>query len=332
MNFNVCIVGCGDRGQTHAKAWEAHPSAHVVAVCDIDATRAQLIADDTGAAVYTDWREAISHADVNVLSQCVPSYLHADVACFAADRGCHVFAEKPLALTLDQGERILDAVKASGIVFMPCFQSRDMWAFTKYREAFQSGELGTPVTLRTSSMSEVRPKLAMHRTSMNGGPVIDLACHTIDLLRWITGEEPVRVFAAGNVFGRGKTHLDGIEDLAIDEACIEVGYSGGHQLQMYVNWGMPEGFSNVGDNMILGPDRLIRPGKPGIEVHSGGSVETILPPEGARSAGVNVRIAQLVRAIEEKTTLDITCEDAMIALRVSYAALRSIESGETEKL
>ena len=171
----------------------------------------------------------------------------------------------------------------------------------------------------------------MHSAAMNGGPVIDMACHMFDLFRWITHEEPEQVFAAGHVFGRGKKHLEGVYDLAIDEACIEVAYSGGHQLQMYVNWGMPEGFRHPGDNMILGPDRLLRMAEGGIESRSGGGgVETIQPPEGMAAPGLSRRIEQFVRAVEQKTNPDVTCEDAMIAMRVSHAALRSIESGTVE--
>ena len=331
MELNVCVVGCGDRGRAHAKAWQAHPSARVVAVSDTDSARARALADEIGATAHLDWREAISHPSVNVVSQCVPSFLHADVTCLAADHGYHVFGEKPLALTLDQGNQILDAVHRSGIVFMPCFQNRDRWTFGTYREAFRSGDLGTPVILRTTGISEVRPKVAMHRASMNGGPVIDMGCHMVDLLRWITGEEPEKVFATGGIFGRGKPHLDGVEDLAIDEACLQVAYSGGHQLQFYVNWGMPEGFRSLSDNLILGPERLLRTVGQEVESRgSNGSTSTIHPPSEGADPGLTVRIEQFLHAIECKAEPDITCEDAMIALRVSHAALRSIASGQVE--
>ena len=329
MELNVCIVGCGDRGRAHARAWSDRPEARVVAVSDTDPDRSRGLAEETGATAYEDWHEAILHEGVNVVSQCVPSFLHADVTCFAAEHGCHIFGEKPLALTLEQGEQIVESVRSTGVVFMPCFQNRDNWTFRKYREIFRSGELGSPVILRTSGISEVRPKVAMHRKSMNGGPLIDTACHMFDLFRWITGQEPEQVFAAGHVFGHGKKHLEGVTDLAIDEACIEVTYSGGHQLQMYVNWGMPEGFPNVGDNMILGPNRLLRLAGGSIESRSAdGAVETIKPPEDGAKPGLGGRIQQFVKAVYQGTDPDVTCEDAMIALRVSHTALRSVASGE----
>ena len=88
--------------------------------------------------------------------------------------------------------------------------------------------------------------------------VIDMACHMIDIMRLITGEEPERVYATGNVFGKGKPRLLDIEDLAIDEANIEVSFTGDHQLQMYLNWGMPEGFPGTTGQFLIGPNGLVR--------------------------------------------------------------------------
>ena len=258
----------------------------------------------------------------------MPSVLHAEVICFAAEHRCHVFAEKPLALNVEQGQQIVATVRRMGVVCMPCFQYRDRWIHERYRNAFREGALGHPVVLQQSGVGPVRPKTAMHRRSVNGGPLIDMACHYIDLLRWITGAEPRRVFAAGHVFGADKKHLDGIDDLAVDEACVEVTYTDGHQLQLYLSWGMPEGFPSYSEGFLVGPSGLMRPVSGGLEQRTGGEVKAVKQPEVQSDPGIAVRTERFIRAIERDEPPDITCEDAMIALNVSHAALQSIESGE----
>lgn len=331
MEIKVCIIGCGDRGRAHAEVWAQHPNVRVVAVSDTDTERATALAAVTGATEYDDWREAIKHHSVSIISQCVPSSLHADITCFAAEHGRHVFGEKPLALTLKEGERIASCIRDTGVVFMPCFQYRDRWLYRKYRNAFQRQVLGTPLVFRHTGISEIRPKIAMHRSSMNGGPVIDLACHYFDLFRWITDAEPHSVYAGGNVFGRSKPPLESIDDLAVDTASIEVDYSDGHQLQLFISWGMPRGFSSLSEDHMVGPNGLIRQIDNGLEERIGNKTRQINETENSES-DLMVRTKQFIHAVERNEPPDITCDDALTALKVSHAALRSIASGAVEKI
>ena len=181
-------------------------------------------------------------------------------------------------------------------------------------------------------MQEVRPKVAMHRQSMNGGVLIDMACHLVDLLRWITDEEPETVFASGQVFGQGKPRLAGIDDLAIDEASVLVQYSGGHKLQMYLNWGRPEGFRPVTHNQLIGPEALIQIVKSDVILHNQTGIETNHPPEGWQEPGLKTRMQQFINSIETGTPADVTVDNGLTALRVSWAALESIETGQAVQL
>ncbi|MBN1556820.1 MAG: Gfo/Idh/MocA family oxidoreductase [Lentisphaerae bacterium] len=328
-DLKVAIIGCGARGKGHAAVWKTTPGAEIAAVCDIDTQRLKALAEDTGAAPYEDWRQAVLHEGVNAVTQAVPSHLHCEVTCLAAEHGRHVFGEKPLALTLEQGQRMAAAVKKHGIVFMPCFQNRDGTAFNKYREVVRSGAAGGPVMLRFSDIREVRPKTAMHRESENGGVVIDMACHIFDIMRYITGEEPRTIFATGNVYGRGKARLEGIEDLAVDEAGIEAVYGGGHRLQMYLNWGMPENFPGIGEpHMLIGPELAMRAAGKDVEVIYADHRETWPGPDRPQDR----RIERFCAAVRGETETDITVDDGLIALRCSHAALESARTGRVVAL
>lgn len=326
MQFNVCIIGCGDRGTVHANQWMTRPGASVVAVCDIDTARAEKLAERTGAATYTDYREAIHHDGVNVVCQAVPTYLHAEVACLAAERGCHVFAEKPLALTLEQGRRIVETVERTGIVFVPCFQNRDVSFYNHLRRIYRSGGFGDgPVVFRYTDIRSVRPKPAMHRQSENGGVVIDMSCHVTDLMRYITGAEPERVYAAGHTFGRGKPTLSGVSDFAIDEATMEVTFTGGHQLMIYLHWGLPEGFGPVSGDQFMLSDRLAVRSTPDATEVLHADHKELWPNE--PYPGITPLIDRVVAAITDGAPAEPTVHDAMRALEVSHAALQSIDTG-----
>jgi predicted dehydrogenase len=172
----------------------------------------------------------------------------------------------------------------------------------------------------------------MHRRSFNGGPVIDVGCHYLDLLRFITGAEPRRVYARGHVFGRGKPRLAGIEDLAIDAAVMTVEMTGGHLLQLNVNWGMPEGFPGSSDISVLGPSLLLRP--QGVVAGTAGDHGRLVAQYAARQGIWDVpaistasRIQEFALAILGRQPLSVTGQDGLVALATSLAALESIETG-----
>lgn len=324
--YNVSVIGCGARGRKHADVWADRDDARVVAVCDPDQSRCASLAEQVGAVAYRDWREAVLHDGVDVVSVCAPTNLHADVSCLAAENDRHIFCEKPFALTMEDGQRLLSCLRHHEVVFMPCFQRRDQGVYPKCREFFQAGAFGGPIMFRYTLFMEVRPKTAMHSRSVNGGVVIDMACHIFDLMRWISGSEPQRIYATGRVFGKGKPRLRHIADLAIDEASIELTMRGGHQLQLYLNWGMPEGFPNLAnDEWVVGPELAIQQQGNQMQVRYADHTET-WPID--VSAGHSRRIDRFVRVLNGEQEQDLTAEDAYIALKLSHMALESIETGK----
>ena len=329
MTLKVCVVGAGDMGAHHVRAWSMFPDCKVVAVCDVDPSRAQRLAQEVNTAAYTDYRQAIRRGEVQVVSICIPSFLHSEVAGFAAEQGCHLLSEKPLALTLQQGQAMIDAARRHGVKLAVSLQYRDGWS-ARCRQLIRQGAFGGPVIFRLADVREVRPKLAMHRRDMNGGPIIDMACHYFDLVRFLTGCNPQSVYARGHVYGRGKPRLKDIKDFALDAAVITVNYEGGHILDFSVNWGMPEKFPGYWEEVLMGPDLLAQP-KDGrlllqyAEHQELWNVESPqLPPQR--------RIADLMAAIREDRSPEITGEDALLALRVSLAALESIATGQVVAL
>lgn len=330
MQFNVCVIGCGDMGRQHAAVWSAREDARVVSVADPLEDRRTHLAQSAGAVAYASNEDAILHDGVNVVSICTPVCFHSEIGCFAAKHGRHVLCEKPLTLTLEQADAVIACAKENGVCLSTSLQYRGFPRCVRYHEMFKEGAFGGPIFVRFADVREVRPKIAMHRQSMNGGPIVDMAGHYFDVMRYITGEEPVRVYAQGHILGAGKQRLAGIDDLAIDAATIDVTMTGGHVLSVFVNWGMPEGYAGYGDEFIAGPALSVRPVGGKLEVLSAGSTELI--ELGLALPGPTVRVNSLVAAIRGEGPIEVSGEDGRVALRVSLAALESIGSNSVVEL
>jgi predicted dehydrogenase len=325
--IHVAIIGCGDMGRRHAEQWSKRPDAKVVSVYDPQEDRAAALAEKTGARICKDHQEAISGSDVQAVSVCTPVCDHPKVTLFAIEQGCHVLVEKPIALTDTEAREMIQAAADKGVQLAVSYQYRSFSRYQHYRRLFQSGELGEPIFARFTDIREVRPKLAMHRKSQNGGPLIDMAGHFFDLMRWITGCEPLSVTAWGHVYGQGKKRLEGIDDLAFDAAEVLVHFEKEHVLSAFINWGMPEGFGSVSSDSLTGPD---------LHVEQQGNVLTLKYPDRVekiqdmkdRYEGPEARIEDLMLAIRGEKPLEVDGKAGLRALRMSLAVLKSIESGE----
>ncbi len=330
--MKAVVVGAGNMGSIHARAWKSQDGVEVAVVCDVDMDRAVKLAAEVGATAEPSYERALERPDIDVVSVCTPANLHPAVACYALDHGKHVLTEKAIALTLEEADRMIEAARRNGRHLGVSYQYRCFEYYAEIKRRFRNGDFGSPVIARFSDVREVRPKLAMHRRSGNGGPVIDMAGHWFDLMRFITGEEPVSVSARGHVFGAGKRRLDGIEDLAVDAADIQVAMSGGHILSAYVNWGMPEGFAGAGDFTITGPEMHVSMTDGTVVARYRGRKEVWSDFTTAFPTATAGRVADVIRAIRTGGPPEVSGIEGRRALEVCLAALESIKRGAEVKL
>ena len=109
------IIGCGKVGDFHAKVYAELPQSEFVAVCDADSARAEAFASRYGVKAYTDVATMCRDARLDVVSICTPHPLHASPAVAAADCGCNVLVEKPLASSLEDCDAIIAAEKRNHV-------------------------------------------------------------------------------------------------------------------------------------------------------------------------------------------------------------------------
>ena len=326
----VAVLGCGAMGRGHATAWTERDDARVLAVFDLDRDRAHALAADTGAAVCDSWQAAVETDGVTMVSVCTPICHHAEMAIHAANHGRHVLTEKAIALTLADADAMIAAAADAGVKLVVAYQHRTFPPHRTWRALIDRGVLQGPLFIRFEDTRGVRPKTAMHRRSMNGGPVIDMAGHFFDMVRYYTGAEPVRVTAHGHCFGATKPELAAFDDLALDAAEVLVEYTGGHVLSTAVNWGLPAGHPGRSSMCVTTADAVSVPVDGGISVRQADR-ETIYDavPGVAGTAG---RIDDLVQAVVNDTRPEVAGEDGRTALAVCLGALESMETGTTVEL
>ena len=114
--IQVGFIGTGGIARWHISHLKEIPECRIAALCDVDAARVKTVADPLGAAVYTDSAKLIAEAKLDALYVCVPPFAHGDIEIRAAQRGLHMFIEKPVNLCVDSGRKALDAIKKAGVM------------------------------------------------------------------------------------------------------------------------------------------------------------------------------------------------------------------------
>ena len=251
--LGVLVVGAGDMGTRHALHWTA-AGAQVVAVCDPDLKRAQVSAGVCGALAAADYKEMLQRGDVEVVSVCTPTFLHAPITIDCLNAGKHVLCEKPIALTLEDARAMKRAAEANKRELRIGFMRRFDPSYPVLLE--QLAAIGGPVLGSAIVTAGIRPKRLMHARDANGGPIVDMCCHLFDMWKRMFGAPPHLVNAAGHTYGADKPQLVGIENKAVDSASVTLEY-GANTVQLLITWGLPEGVPFREQHVYVGPGGLV---------------------------------------------------------------------------
>lgn len=147
----ICMVGAGRVGKLHSGTFARYvPGGTVVALVD----PATQILDETGAQFgidgrYTSLEEALDKAAVDAVVITTPTFTHRDLAVLAAERGKHVFLEKPMAMNLDECDEILAACERNGVHLQIGFMRRFDPEFVAAAERIAAGEIGEPMLIKS---------------------------------------------------------------------------------------------------------------------------------------------------------------------------------------
>ena len=213
----VGICGCGFIGKIHGKAWKSRKEAGVTACFDASAEAAETLARELGARAFTSFEKMC--AEVDIVSVCVPTFLHRQYAVSALEAGAHVLCEKPIALSLEDATVIVGAAEKAKSLFMVGLTHRFYAENVLVHQAATSGRLGTVLSCSASRLGVMPDWSAggwMADGTKSGGAATDFVMHDIDLCNWIGGE-PTLVMCQGIRSSTG----------AWDYMDISISYAGG---------------------------------------------------------------------------------------------------------
>ncbi len=194
QRVRTALVGCGKVGGIHAQALRELPESEFVAVCDSDPARAAAFAARYGTRAYTDIDALLGEARPQALLVCTPHPLHAGPVVRAAAAGVHALVEKPLAATLVDCDRMLEAARRAGTKLGVISQRRFYEPVQRMKAAIEAGKIGRPV-LGVFSMFSWRDE-AYYRSdpwrgkweTEGGGVLVNQSPHMLDLLQWFMGD------------------------------------------------------------------------------------------------------------------------------------------------
>lgn len=217
MAMGFGIIGCGMISNFHAKAIADVDGAELVACFDMVKESADRLAKATGCTAYYNLDEMLADPKVDIVTIGTPSGAHMDPAVAAAKAGKHVIVEKPLEITLEKCDRIIDECNKAGVVVSTIFPSRFHDSSQKIRKAIEGGRFGKMTVgdayIKWYRTQEYYDSGAWRGTwgLDGGGALMNQAIHTVDLLSWFMG--PVAEISAKTAL-LGHTGIE-VEDVAV---------------------------------------------------------------------------------------------------------------------
>jgi len=221
--LNVAVVGVGLFGETHALAYSHYHRSELVTVCDVRADRAREIAEKYRCGWTTDVEKIAADDRIAAVSIATPDFAHYDVALRMIDAGKHLLIEKPLATDVDEAESIVTSAQQAGLTLMVDFHNRWSMPFVKARETVERGAIGSPVMGYARLSNTLYVPTQMLSWAARSGPQWFLLPHTVDLMRWLTGDEAHEVYATAGrhvLKQRGIDAYDAIQAVVKFENCF----------------------------------------------------------------------------------------------------------------
>lgn len=230
--IGYAVVGAGRWGETHAMAVNSHPSCRLVAVCDIDEGRAKALAEKYGADLATtNLEEVLKREDVEAVGVATPDFAHTEPTVAALEAGKHTLVEKPLAMTVEECEKILQAAEKSGAKLMVDFHNRFNPPVVMARQSIEEGEIGEIRYIYGRLSDTLYVPTEMIKWADKTTILWFLGSHLVDTMRFLTGDEVSRVYAR---VGEGVLKSKGVDTPDFYVALLD--FRGGAMAVMEVSW------------------------------------------------------------------------------------------------
>jgi UDP-N-acetylglucosamine 3-dehydrogenase len=337
--LKVAVIGCGSIAKyRHLPEYKMNQHVELVAVCDNNEARAQETAAEYGAKAYISYEELLKNANVDIVSVCAPNYLHEPITIAALNAGAHVLCEKPMATSLVEAKRMINAAKENGKKLMIAHNQRFVASHKKARKFIESGELGKIYSFRTAFghggpegwSIDGKDSWFFQKDKAFVGAMGDLGVHKTDLLRYILGEEFIEV---GAFVEKSAKNFSNVDDNAVCVLKTESGTVG----TLAASWGYSKEDNST---IIYGEKAVLRLGDDPtysmiVQYVNGevakfelGKIQT--NDEGGQNT--SFVIDHFVESIIQNKEPQVSGEEGMESLKVILAALKSSETKQIVKI
>lgn len=189
--MKVGIIGMGAIGPIHVNALKAR-GQKIVAICDLEREKCDKVIEKfaLSAKIYTDYKQMLDAEELDVVHICTPHYLHAEMVCEGLKRNINVLCEKPLAISLEQLDKIEQAVKTTKAQLGVCFQNHFNASVLYVKEFLKGKEItAASANLIWERNASYYAQGAWRGTwaQEGGGVMINQAIHGLDLMQWFCG-------------------------------------------------------------------------------------------------------------------------------------------------
>jgi UDP-N-acetyl-2-amino-2-deoxyglucuronate dehydrogenase len=324
--MKVGLAGLGSIGMRHLDTVGDLDGVEVAAVADPRATNGGLTLS-RDVPVFPSFDEMLDQASLDAVLLCTPSHLHAEQGVAAARRGLHVIAEKPMALTLEEADSILDAANATGVHVAVLHQYRFHAPMVALQKLIPSGALGDPIFLNLAF--NWRRDIAYYLAhggwrgtwkGDGGGALMNQGAHAVDLARWLAG--PITSVTAYMVNVQHSIEAE-------DTACVSLEFANGGvgtiQVTTCAARNQPVGvrFEGTRGSAVLADQVLVVNG------------DSAVAPPGAppsRTLAHRTQFVEIFRELENGGTPPVSGPDARATLAATLAMYESARLGRTVRL
>ena len=210
--LKVGLIGCGFMGTMHANCYKNIEGVTIAAVADLRREKAESVVSGTDAIIYSDGKELIANADLDIIDICLPTYLHTEYALLAMDKVPYLFIEKPVALTVAEADALVAKQNETGCQIQIGQVIRFWDEYVALREIISSGKYGKVVNAnfrRISPSPDWGWNDWLRNPSLSGGAGQDLHIHDIDYVLSIFGE-PKKLYSVKNTLGEKNSYVSSL--------------------------------------------------------------------------------------------------------------------------
>ena len=309
----TAVIGTGSWGKNHARTYKELAETELLAICDIDAERANNLARQLGVRPYSNVEKMLKNEDIEAVSVCTWSTSLAKEATKAVENGKHVLVEKPMAANTKQAQKLLAASEKMGVLLTVGFLMRFIPGLREMKKAVENKSIGELVCATAKRVSEWPERIG------DVGVVKDTAIHDIDVMLYLFNQDPISVYAKTGNMKHKKFE---------DYAQIMLTFEGGKSAFIEANWLTPYKtrlLTATGSEAIMKLDYITQ------ELTVEDATQTMQPRYPIQEP-LKLELQHFANCILKKEKPLVTGLDGLKALRIAESAIKSSSTDKIVKL